>query len=251
MTASLLHRAVGRNHWFGRGLRWPLDRLSADAVLPILSGPLFLGRWVVGAGLHSCWLGTYEREKQRIMAKWVSRGMVVGDIGANTGFHTLLLSRRVGATGQVHAFEPAPRNLSFLSQHLTLNKISNVTLHASALSDHVGQAFFDTSPGAYQGRLDPAGRTAVSVTTLDHLWENGTLPPVDLLKIDIEGAEVRALRGGERLLRRFRPTVFLATHGPEIHGECCDILRSCGYRVQSLDANVPLEETDELIASNR
>ncbi|MBI1840573.1 MAG: FkbM family methyltransferase [Verrucomicrobia bacterium] len=251
MTASLLHRAVTRDHWIGRGLRWPLDRLSVNAVLPVLSGPLFLRRWIVGAGLHRCWLGTYEREKQRALSKILSRGMVVCDIGANTGFYTLLMSRRVGREGHVHAFEPSPGNLAFLRQHMALNKVSNATVHGEALSDGVGQAFFDTSPGSYQGRLDPKGRTPVSVTTLDHLWEQGALPPVDLLKIDIEGAEAGALRGGERLLRRFRPTLFLATHGVETHRECCRLLRSFGYRVQSLDGNTRVEETDELIASNR
>ena len=251
MTASLFHRATTRDHWIGRGLRWPLDRLSRGAVLPVLTGPLRMKRWIVGAGLHRCWLGTYERAKQHALCSHLSKGMVVCDIGANTGFYTLLMSRRVGNSGQVHAFEPSPGNLTFLRKHISLNHITNAVVHDEALSDQVGEAFFDTSLGSYQGRLDATGKTRVAMTTLDHLWDQGNLPPVDLLKIDIEGAEAAALRGGQRLLKRFRPTLFLATHGAEAHRECCGLLKSYGYRVQSLDPRIPLDQSDELLASNR
>ena len=93
-------------------MRWPLRLAPRGRAVPILFGPARGLRWVVGVGLHGCWLGTYEWHKQRRFAREIKPGEVFFDIGANTGFYTLLAAKRTGTGGIVHAFEPNPRNLA-------------------------------------------------------------------------------------------------------------------------------------------
>ena len=251
MTTLDVDRFASRANWLGRSLRWPLDRLPKEMAMPILSGPLLAQRWIVGAGIHRCWLGTYERQKQRAIRAQLERGMVACDIGANAGFYSLLMARAVGMEGLVYAFEPQPDNLDYLRRHLKLNRIRNVIASGEAVADFVGEARFAANRGSYQGRIDDDGQLRVPVVTLDHLFANGRLQPADLMKIDVEGAELGVLKGAEKFLKRFRPVLFLATHGAEIHLKCCEFLRGCGYKLRTLEGGSEVSGVDEIVASTR
>jgi hypothetical protein len=69
------------------------------------------------------------------------------------------------------------------------------------------------------------------------------------LKCDIEGGEYEALKGAEATLRQFAPVIFLATHGPEVHRQCCELLAALGYELLPLD-NSSLPEATEIIAKH-
>src|SRR5262245_27460113 len=94
----------------GRVIRAPLRLIPKQAVVPSLQGPLSGKRWIVGSGIHRMWLGSYEPSKMGLAAQCVRSGDTVFDIGAHVGIYTLLFSDRVGPTGRVIAFEPAPQN---------------------------------------------------------------------------------------------------------------------------------------------
>jgi predicted RNA methylase len=94
--------------------------------MPILQGPGRGIRWIVGAGTHGCWLGSYESEKQAVVAEALGPGMVFYDLGANAGFYTLLAARAVLPGGEVIAFEPLPENISYLRRHVERNGFRNV-----------------------------------------------------------------------------------------------------------------------------
>jgi predicted methyltransferase len=89
------------NEPLGWLLRLPLQIVSPTAVARILMGPNRGLKWVVGAGNHSCWLGTYERVIAKSIAARVKPGMTVFDVGAHAGYYTLMLSRLVGHQGRV------------------------------------------------------------------------------------------------------------------------------------------------------
>jgi hypothetical protein len=74
------------------------------------------------------------------------------------------------------------------------------------------------------------------------------IPPPNYIKIDIEGGEYLALKAARRLLSEFKPVIFLSTHSPEIHKECCDILTDLGYDLTPVNKNHTMDEADELIA---
>lgn len=251
MNSLDIDQIASRSSWIGRGMRWPLDRIPKGMAMPILSGPLRTRRWIVGAGIHRCWLGTYERRKQTAILQHLEKGMIACDVGANTGFYSLLMSKAVGVEGTVYAFEPGPENLRMLTRHLELNAVHNVVTSPEAIADFVGEASFANDRGSYQGRLESGGCIKVPVVTLDHLLNIGRIPPPDLLKIDVEGAEFGVLQGARAMIKRFRPVLFLATHGAEVHQSCCDFLKACGYRLRTLEGDTDVSRSDEIIASTR
>jgi FkbM family methyltransferase len=205
-------------------------------------------KWVVGSGTHGCWLGSYEYSKQRLLRGLIRPGDVVYDVGANVGFYTLLSSVLVHDSGHVFAFEPLPRNLAYLSRHVEMNRLTNCTVLSLAVGEQPGRARFHLGAHPSVGALAPTGEIDVGVTSLDDQVYRGRIPGPALIKMDIEGGELAALRGGRRLLEERRPVVVLATHGADIHAQCCTLLRELGYRLASLDSR-PLDRTDEVIAT--
>ena len=232
----------------GRILRQPLRLIPANTPIPILQGRLWGKLWIAGSSTHGCWLGSYESEKQKLFASVIKPGSIVYDIGANAGFYTLLASVLVGQTGHVYAFEPLPRNIHFLNSHLRLNRVSNATIIEAAVADKSGPAYFDESSNSSMGHLAPQGKLRVETVAIDKLVKENQLRLPNYLKIDVEGAEMSVLLGATGTLRDSRPGIFLATHGPAIHRECCSLLSSLGYTLQPLGGK-SLEDTDELYAS--
>lgn len=169
------------NRLLGRLARWPLRLISRQTALPVISGPNLGARWVVGAGHHSCWLGTYERDKLAMVCNAAKPGMVVFDVGAHAGYYTIALARRVGPSGRVVAFEADAKNVENLRRHIAINKIVNVTVIAAAVSDRSGVVRFRRDAHGYQGSIAAEGETVRSV----RLDEFGR---ADLVKMDIEGA---------------------------------------------------------------
>jgi len=229
----------------GRIARFPLRFLSPDLVLPVLHGPLRGCRWVVGSAHHACWLGIYESQKVSLVAKELKPGSVFYDVGANAGFYSLLAGRIINL-GKAYAFEPLPRNVRYLRRHLELNRIRNVEVIELAVSDSVGRALFDELGDSAMGRLAQEGKLCVRTATLDSLVREEGISPPNVIKMDIEGAELRALRGASESIQRYRPVIFLATHGRKVHEGCCQLLQSWGYECRLLGGF--LEERGEIIA---
>jgi FkbM family methyltransferase len=215
--------------------------------MPIMQGPLRGKKWTVGSSTHGCWLGSYEYEKQKAVQRFLKTGDVVYDIGANVGFYSLLASLLVGELGHVFSFEPLPANLRELRRHLELNRVRNCTVIDAAVSSVDGETAFDLSNDRCTGHLAATGTLQVRTLTLDRLIEDTGMRPPNLVKIDIEGTEYECLRGAATVMQEFRPVIFLATHGREVHVACSDLLAKWSYRITSLGAQAP-DATDELIA---
>jgi FkbM family methyltransferase len=156
------------------------------------------------------------------------------------GFYSLLASGLVGS-GRVFAFEPVPRNLSYLHRHLALNRVGNVEVLEIAVSDTNGTSLFETEETGLMGRLEDEGEISVPTATLDSLVEEGKVLPPDYVKMDIEGAESRALRGASQTFQRYHPVLFLATHGREVHRECVQLLGSWRYECEPLHGGDSIE----------
>ncbi len=224
---------VSSESTLGKIARLPLALVPDKLVLPILQGPLRGKQWISGAATHGCWLGSYEYEKQQTIAREVWPGSVFYDVGANVGFYSLLSSLLVGR-GRVFAFEPAPRNLAYLRMHLELNHAGNVEVLPLAISDTIGEAQFQIEPSGLMGHLAHGGSTTVLTASLDSLVESGRIAPPDFIKMDIEGAELLALQGASQIFQRFRPVLFLATHGARVETECRQLLHSWRYDVEEI-----------------
>lgn len=148
--------------------------------------------------------------------------MVFLDIGANIGYFSLLAAQLVGANGRVIAFEPSQRNCVLLQLSAVLNQLNNIDIYPFAVADKDTTVVYNTLLGSNgiigkgleidAGHTDElAHKTLVRAVKLDTVL-NG-IQRVDVIKIDIEGAEYRALLGAERLIRRHKP-IILSEYSP-------------------------------------
>lgn len=166
------------------------------------------------------------------------------------GFYTLLASVLVGENGKVIAFEPLPRNLSYLREHLRLNQVNNVEIVEAAVSNIDGTAWFEEGETSSTGRISASGDWEVEVCSLDTLIAKGEIPVPTLIKMDIERTEFRALQGARAMLTQYHPTVFLATHGRDVHNRCCNHLTSLGYELEPITGK-NIKDADEIVAFYR
>jgi FkbM family methyltransferase len=217
----------------GRILRLPLSLIPRESVIPILRGPLRGKKWIAGSSVHGCWAGTYEVDILAAFASAITPGSCVYDIGANVGIFTLLASVTTGPAGKVYAFEPFPRNAHYLRRHIELNQLQNCCVLEVAASDAEGAQRFSTACEYSMCRFSPDGDSAVSCVTLDSCIYGGEqLRPPDVVKMDVEGAELLVLRGATRALSEYHPSLFIEIHGVAQHRDCHEFLASKGYRLK-------------------
>lgn len=226
-----------------RGGRLLFGRVLPRRAYPVLSGPLRSSRFILGSmagdgGGASVYFNKMEPEQAEAMLREINEGDVFFDIGANVGYYSILASKIVGERGSVVACEPVIRNLAFLQQHVVLNKADNVRVLAFACSDENGTARFSLGPNSAMGQLVAERSYAdvlVPTITLDRMAQELDLSP-DVLKIDVEGAEMKVLTGGAEVLSRAKPTIFLSTHSNELRESCLKLLGEIGYTVEPLIA---------------
>jgi len=238
---------INYRSFLGKLLRLPLRLIPKTRVMPILQGRLRGKKWIVGAGEHGYWLGSYEMNKRLAFEAEIEPGTVIYDIGANVGYFSLLAAVLTGKEGKVFAFEPLPRNIEFLRKHIELNKMAQISVIEAAVSDHSGEAYFDLGASSAMGHLSEAGEMRVRMVCLDEMLDKGELLPPDYIKLDVEGAEYEALQGARQLLEIHRPVLFLDTHNRNAHHLTIALLEEMGYRFKILDGR-DMQETRELVA---
>jgi FkbM family methyltransferase len=185
----------------------------------------------------------HERAETNYFRTIVRPSSVCFDIGANIGYYSLLFAS-LCPKGSVHSFEPVPLNYHVLSANCLINGFSHVTTTPFAVGDRDDLVdFVISSDSAYSslvdtGRKKVAAKVSVPITTLDAYCAKNNISRVDLLKVDVEGAEEKVLLGANRLLRdRFRRPhfVMLELYQPMLQrygsdtGEIVARMTSMGY----------------------
>jgi FkbM family methyltransferase len=153
--------------------------------------------------------GAWEPHVERVLRSHLAPGSVFVDIGANVGWHSALAAAIVGPTGAVYAIEPNPDNARLIAHTIDRNHLQHVHLLPFALSDGIGYAAFRSAIGSNGGftgggadYVDPSV-TIVPTIRLDDL----DIPRVDVIKLDVEGAEPMVLRGASATLQRDHPVI--------------------------------------------
>lgn len=214
-------------------------------------------------GSQIFWYGSYSRHVLRVLRLLLKPGGTMVDVGANMGEVTLVAAKRVGPTGSVHAFEPVDAVHARLARNVDLNGLGQVSLHRIGLSDAPGTADIFTATTKFEdgtvheglSTIFPGGeRTSrvqqIRLRTLDELVEEGTIPRIDVLKIDVEGAEFAVLRGAEKTLRTLRPWVILEVNsgtagaGGHTAKDPLSLLSDAGYTFFVIDRTQPLRRLD-------
>ena len=160
-------------------------------------------------------LGTDEPHLQKAIRRYVALGDTVYDIGANLGYVSLELAKRVGPNGRVIAFEPIPQNIAAFRRHIEINALRQVQLFEFAASDKAGTAVIrmvenPSTASLVWHRNDPAAAEfSVSTISVDELVEGGQLAYPKFVKIGVEGAEASVLQGMRRTIAAARPVLFV------------------------------------------
>jgi FkbM family methyltransferase len=162
--------------------------------------------WADHVSKHILASGYYEPDTVALFDRFVEPGMTVVDIGAHIGQYSLVASSLVGEGGAVHSFEPDPDTFAWLRGNCRRNQLANVTLNQIALSDAPAMRMFyfattvDIGSNSLAEPKNFSGRKAVvPCMRLDTYLQEHGITRVHLLKMDVEGAELGVLRGGESL----------------------------------------------------
>ncbi|MEI7728493.1 MAG: FkbM family methyltransferase [Verrucomicrobiota bacterium] len=188
---------------------------------------------------------TYEREVHDCIQKMLQPEAVFCDVGANVGCFTLLAAPLVGERGLVLGFEPQPDAFRRLQANLGLNHFDNVRLFPLALGAKEGEiglydggANWTHCASVYPSKWhEHCSRIPVRMAALDALLEQAQIRRVDLIKIDVEGAELDVLTGATQCLRRCKPKLIIEinpttmTAGGWRWGNLRDFLSPFGYRL--------------------
>jgi FkbM family methyltransferase len=210
------------------------------------------------------WSGLFGRWEGASLRVWVTAARAattILDVGANAGLYALAAGASAPRAA-IFAFEPVARIRAKLEANAALNDF-RITVIAAAASDRDGEgAMLDTGEAhELSATLDPTGAVlagkrahvvSVPVVRLDTLIANGTLPPPDLIKIDVEGHEPAVLRGLATQLATTRPTLFVEVLTPAAAEQVDALVRPHGYVVHRLDPAGParLERVQPAVGTN-
>lgn len=151
--------------------------------------------WLYLAGVH-------EQGTTQLCKKVIKKDWTIIDLGAQYGYYTLLFAKLIGPTGVVFSFEPNKESHYDLIRNIKINHLPNVIPINKAVSDRSGiENFFPGSSSFYKINKEHSVLTKVGATCLDDFFKDYS-GEIHFMKIDIEGAEKKALRGMENILRK-------------------------------------------------
>jgi FkbM family methyltransferase len=189
----------------------------------------------------------YEAELA-FLERALSPGNTFVDVGANLGIYALVASRIVGPSGRVIAFEPSQQSFFLLKENVALNSFTNVQIYRVAVSDRTGKAFLyhGADPGENSLGKDPrlgSEGEEVETQSLDNALGQASVERVDLIKMDVEGAEELVVRGANKIVASHKPAIIFEVNqeasarlGLSPRG-AWDQLKSLGYKFFSVKSN--------------
>ena len=192
--------------------------------------------------------GNLEPPVQEALRRHVAPGSVFYDVGANVGFFSMLAARLAGPQGRVFAFEPVPANAAAIRLNTELNGFTQVEVIERALGSDSRPAHLQVVDEASWSKLADYGShpgtqelLAIDTVAVDELVAGG-LPPPDVAKIDVEGAEIAVLEGMRDTIARHRPAIVCELH--DTNAEFVALADEMGYMTMNLDGPEPVAEAD-------
>lgn len=164
-------------------------------------------------GKYLYYRGVFEEPIARKIASSLKTGMTFIDVGANIGQHTLIASGAIGPSGRIVSFEPQEKVRELLKENINNNNLNNITVLPYALGQHDGSANIyhmnkkndgeaSLRPGSFK---ESVTKEKITIRTLSGLMSELNITHIDVMKIDIEGAELDMLKGSEAFFNRCKP----------------------------------------------
>ncbi|MGI9126860.1 MAG: FkbM family methyltransferase [Roseomonas sp.] len=184
----------------------------------------------VGGSLDT--YGEFSELEAEFFSNLVRPDMVVVEVGANIGAHTVHLAKLVGAKGKVIAFEPQQIVFHMLCANLALNGVKNTDARCLAVGAAPGEVTVPRVDYRKEGNfggisLGEDDGDVVEMVALDDLM----LPACHVIKVDVEGMEKQVLDGARQTIRRFRPYLYVENDRPDKHAELISALLDLDYRI--------------------
>jgi FkbM family methyltransferase len=193
--------------------------------------------------------GCIDPNEFAFLDRFLQPGMTFVDAGANEGIYSVFAAKRVGGQGTVWAFEPSARELARLRANLELNHLT-ARIFPLALADSAGQAVLKIATydhagqntlGGFAYQIEAENSVRVEVRPLDEIIEQNPLGRLDLMKVDVEGAELSLFRGAVATLRKYRPVLLFELsedslrHQGTSRLDVLDFLGAENYLISSFD----------------
>jgi FkbM family methyltransferase len=160
-------------------------------------------------------------------------------VGAHIGKYTVTVARKMQDKGRVIAIEPEPVNFSLLSQNVVLNHLNNVILQNIACSDRNGKAdlyVHKDRPTLHSFYINMGlMKIEVNTVTLDTLIQRLKLDRVDLIKIDVEAAEIDVFKGAVSVLQSYHPQIIFEAYDESVLNQIKQIISNFDYNVKKID----------------
>jgi FkbM family methyltransferase len=191
----------------------------------IVAGPLLGYEMFLGPDDRNAYLvNGHEKAIVELAGTLCQPGTGVLDVGAHVGYFSLLFSVKVGERGRVYTIEPNPGNLMKIRAMVEANQLRNITVFPFAASDAAGEVQFITESTGQMGHIldaasskERSGVVTVQSVRIDDLDRQHGFGKIDLIKMDIEGAEAKALEGMKDLIGRSKPIIICEWH-PAVAG---------------------------------
>ena len=190
-------------------------------------GAMFLAQPGVPLGWHVAVFGTYEPEVRDIVRAVLPVNGVAVDVGANVGWHTILMAQMVGNGGRVFAAEANPSVRRRLEDNVAINRFRQVEVVPFAMGNNDGSVNFFGPPADDSGSGDGYVVTScgsdsravihVEMRRLESVLASAAIDRLDLIKIDVEGFEWPVLRGAEKMIAKFRPHIIFEYNADYVH----------------------------------
>ncbi len=189
--------------------------------------------------------GLYDYDDMNFLLRYLRAEDSFLDIGANIGVYTLLAASKIHS-GSIYSFEALPKNYTRLQENIEFNQFKHVKTYAIAVSNQTGTVALNLAEGDSMPFIThSATDTTITVPTdtLDNLLQNQSLANLTLAKMDIEGAEILALKGALSLLKQQRPYVWIlevndtVSHFGHQKQDLVDFLNSYGYNLYHYSAD--------------
>lgn len=199
-------------------------------------------------------LRAYEPTKTAALRSVIRPGMTFVDIGGNKGDFSLIAAKAMGDAGRIVCVEPEPINVEWIRKSIERNRYASIELAPVALAERDGEdtLFLGPKSGWHTLVEDPSlvvGTITVPIRTLDSLLAERGIGQVDVLKLDVEGAEDRVLAGAAATLSGVHPMTLLVDLHPKRVDTLgvCEQLRGWGFTFNA----EPTPTTKEVIATRR